>query len=147
MSWFVTLTARGCDPRAKEDSEQAAARRHQARLERKLRRDLKLLALFVRVFCDGQHATAERAPLKLSGYWNPTHRGRPLELCEDCRRLLTHAIVKRTRCPLDPKPMCRHCPVHCYGPGYRDAMRAVMRYSGKRMILRGRLDYLLHLLF
>jgi len=42
--------------------------------------------------------------------------------------------------------MCKHCPEHCYAPRYRAQIREVMRYSGPRLVLRGRLDYLWHLL-
>ncbi len=70
-----------------------------------------------------------------------------LTLCADCTRLLAHALVKRSHCPLDPKPACKHCPQHCYHPKYRAAIREVMRYSGRRLVLSGRLDYFIHLLF
>jgi hypothetical protein len=73
--------------------------------------------------------------------------GRPLELCPDCAKLAAHAFAKRMQCPLDPKPDCKHCPQHCYADKYRRQIREVMRYSGRRLVLSGRLDYLLHLLF
>ena len=49
--------------------------------------------------------------------------GRRVGLCVDCRKLLLHAIVKRIACPLDPKPMCKKCPEHCYAPRYRAQIR------------------------
>jgi len=73
--------------------------------------------------------------------------GRPVALCDECTRLILHAFVKRTHCPLSPKPACRHCPDHCYHPTYRRAIQEVMRYSGRKLVLSGRLDYLFHLLF
>jgi hypothetical protein len=117
--------------------------------QRKLERDLQLLASFVRVYCRRHHRDAPRAAFALRGHWPPPGarpHADPVELCAACRKLLAHAIVMRTRCPLDPKPACRKCPVHCYAPRYRTQMREVMRYSGRRLVLRGRLDYLLHLL-
>jgi hypothetical protein len=48
---------------------------------------------------------------------------------------------------MDPKPMCKHCPSHCYRPSYRARIREVMKFSGRKMVLSGRLDFLLHLLF
>ncbi len=113
--------------------------------QRKLEHDLKLLATFVRIFCQAHHHAAPREPFALPGYW-PRPNAKPVKLCADCRKLLAHAVVMRTRCALDPKPACRKCPVHCYGPKYRAQMREVMRYSGRALVLRGRLDYLLHLL-
>jgi len=117
------------------------------RRSRKLRRDLKVLATFIRIWCDGHHAPAPREVVRLKTHDVTAIYGRPLELCTACRKLLTHAFVKRTACPLDPKPMCKKCPQHCYGPPYRAQIREVMRYAGRKLVLRGRLDYLLHLLF
>lgn len=114
---------------------------------RKLRKDLRLLAVFVRIFCDRRHGGRLRRPFELA-----THdvericRRRPA-LCAECSRLLAHAFVKRSLCPLDPKPMCKHCPQHCYVPAYRERMREVMRESGRALILSGRLDYLFHYFF
>ena len=34
------------------------------------------------------------------------------------------------------KPFCNVCPVHCYKPEMRHQIRAVMRYSGPRMLFR-----------
>lgn len=113
----------------------------------RLRRDLKTLAVFIEMFCGDRHPDEPKGPLELPGYDPPALRGRPPALCPACRKLLTHALVKRTHCPLDPKPACKKCPAPCYAPKYRSQIREIMRYSGKRMVLRGRLDYLLHLLF
>jgi len=98
-------------------------------LTRKERRDLRQLALFTRVYCRDHHAPG------------------PLGLCPDCRALLRYARQRRMRCPLDPKPTCKRCPVHCYKPVQRQRVRAIMRYSGRALVLRGRLDLLWHLLF
>ena len=70
----------------------------------------------------------------------------PLKLCRACQKLLAHAFVKRTVCELDPKPSCKKCAEHCYAPRYRDQIRTVMRYSGKRLLFQGRLSYVWHLL-
>ncbi len=113
--------------------------------QRKLRRDLKLLVNFIRVYCRHRHPGIERTPVRLKGYDLREIHGRPLRLCRSCRKLLAHAFVKRTRCPLHPKPACKKCPTHCYAPRYRAQIREVMKFSGRRLVLRGRLDYLYHL--
>ena len=38
------------------------------------------------------------------------------------------------------------CPVHCYRPGMREAVREVMRYAGPRMVVRHPVLALRHLL-
>jgi predicted amidophosphoribosyltransferase len=92
-------------------------------------KDQHILEQFVGIYCRGKH---ERP----SG-----------ELCADCQDLLSYAVKRLQRCPHNPKPACKHCEIHCYKPAYRERIREVMRYSGKRLVLHGRLDLLWHYLF
>ncbi len=117
----------------------------QPAMSRKLRRDLRTLALFVDVFCRSRHRHDPKGLVALKTHDVRAIYGKPLYLCDDCRKLLIHAFIKRTYCPLDPKPACKKCPQHCYAPAYRARIRQVMKYSGQRLILRGRLDYLFHM--
>jgi predicted amidophosphoribosyltransferase len=109
--------------------------------------DLKTLALFINLYCRYQHKQACKAAVQLKTHDVQAIAGRPILLCPQCTKLLVHAFVKRTNCPMDPKPMCKHCPSHCYHPTYRQQIRQVMRYSGRKLLFAGRLDYLFHLLF
>jgi len=113
---------------------------------RVLLRDLKTLARFVSVYCTRLHVEAPKSPVSLKGFDLITITGSPVDLCRDCAKLLAHAFVKRTHCPFDPKPACKRCPEHCYHATYRDTMREVMRLSGRRLVLSGRIDYLRYLL-
>lgn len=113
-------------------------------LTRKERRDIKILALFTSVYCrDRRHAQMQ--PLvdlpAGSGFLED------YSCCADCRRFMTYAIDRRLHCPLPHKPACKHCPVHCYSSEYRRQARDIMRYSGKALIRRGRLDLLCRYLF
>jgi len=114
-------------------------------LTRKERKDLKVLALFTAVYCRAHHDGGHRLePVE------PELRGLGLErhrLCGDCRDFLRYAFTRRLRCPLDPKPVCKHCQVHCYRPGHREQVRKIMRFAGRRLIMRGRLDLLWHYFF
>ena len=92
-------------------------------------KDSHILEQFAHIYCRGQHKVPKG------------------DLCVDCQDLLTYALKRLERCPQDPKPACKHCEVHCYKPAYREKIRQVMRYSGKRLILHGRLDLLWHYLF
>ena len=112
-----------------------------------LGRDLRMLALFIDLYCRHKHADAPRSEVVLRTHDVAAIAGKSVVLCPDCAKLLAHAFVKRTHCPMDPKPMCKHCPNHCYHPSYRQQIREVMKFSGRKMILGGRLDYLFHLLF
>lgn len=123
------------------------APRSARRRSRRLRSDLRLLVKFIEVHCRGLHGAEPKDRLRVNGPNQKPLPGSDVPLCAECRRLLAHALVKRTHCPYDPKPMCKKCPTLCYAPRYREAMRAVMRYSGRKLVLSGRLDYLFHLFF
>lgn len=114
---------------------------------RGLVRDLKTLAKFVGLYCQHQHPGVLKRPVAMKHLDVTTLMGRPIHLCPSCTRLVTHAMIKRTSCPLDPKPQCKRCTSHCYHPAYRKKMKEVMRFSGMKLVLSGRLDYLLHLFF
>ena len=119
---------------------------HPASLTRKERRDLRTLGRFIELFCRLKHVGADRRAFAVGDLDARSVFGRrPPRLCAECESLLNHGVVKRLRCPLDPKPMCKDCPDQCYCADYRTRVREVMRFSGPRMILRGRLHYLFHL--
>lgn len=99
------------------------------KLEKKLENDLKVLRTFIGAYCNGKHATP---------------RG---SLCADCAGFLAYAESKRRKCPLNPKPACKHCPIHCYSKERRALIREVMAYSGRRLMMRGRLDLVWHYFF
>ena len=119
----------------------------QKSLHQEVKNDLKVLANFIDIYCKNRHFDRPRQPVSLKGHDVNDLAGRPVQLCDTCVKLILHAFVKRTNCPLSPKPACKHCPDHCYHPRYREAIQEVMRYSGRKLILSGRLDYLFHLLF
>jgi hypothetical protein len=111
------------------------------RLSGAMIKDLRVLTEFVELYCRSKHGDARRTKIDTSFL-----AGGTVHLCGECSALVNHAAEKRQHCPLDPKPSCKKCPVHCYGNDYRRRIREVMAFSGRRMILRGRLDYLVHFL-
>ncbi|HUX37760.1 MAG TPA: nitrous oxide-stimulated promoter family protein [Rectinemataceae bacterium] len=57
-------------------------------------------------------------------------------LCPDCQALRDYAHLRVSTCRFGKdKPVCAKCPVHCYKPDMRERVRAVMRFSGPRMLL------------
>ena len=67
------------------------------------------------------------------------------ELCPECRELLDYALARLGRCPYgEAKPVCRHCPTHCYSPAMREGIRRVMRFSGPRMVLYAPVEVVRH---
>lgn len=58
------------------------------------------------------------------------------ELCPECRELLDYAMQQLDHCRFaDEKPTCSKCPVHCYRPKMKEKIKAVMRWSGPRMMI------------
>ncbi len=118
------------------------------RLDRKKARDLKTLSGFISIFCRENHRTQEKSAFPMKDERVQQSLGSlSLVLCPDCQKLLRHGMAKLLQCPYDPKPMCKKCLTHCYAAGYREKMREVMRFSGRYMLKRGRLDLIIHYLF
>ncbi len=78
-------------------------------------------------------------------YCNAHHGTKKGELCEYCEDLLNYSYQRIDRCVFkDEKPACQNCPVKCYKPNYKEAIKVVMRYAGPRMLLRYPILTLLH---
>ena len=66
-------------------------------------------------------------------YCRKQHGGRTL--CPDCAALDAYARLRSDKCPfMETKTFCSNCRVHCYRADMREKIRAVMRFSGPRMI-------------
>ena len=55
---------------------------------------------------------------------------------ENILRKLQSTLARIHKCPfMETKTFCSACKVHCYKPEMREKIRAVMRFSGPRMLL------------
>jgi hypothetical protein len=113
----------------------------------RVRRDIKLLARFMEIYCDNNHADRLKYPLKPRGPIRSYMQGMSPELCLECSKLLLHAAAKTAMCPYDPKPKCKKCPTHCYDKRYREEIRKVMRFSGMYLMKHGRLHLAMQYFF
>lgn len=114
---------------------------HMETLTKQQKKDIRLIGKFVEVYCAGHHAGRVR-----SGFPLPAGLGER-RLCGDCGEFMAYAVAKRLKCPLEAeKPTCKACRIHCYATAQRNKIREIMAYSGRKLILRGRLDYLWHYL-
>jgi len=109
-----------------------------------IERDIGTLANFIGIYCGRTHARQEKKRVQAGGAVGTLVNRHAVALCGECAALLLHAASKRLICPYDPKPNCKRCPTHCYAPGHRERIRAVMRFSGMYLVRRGRIDLLLH---
>jgi hypothetical protein len=112
-------------------------------LDKRERKDLQVLVTFTGIYCRCHHAADKRSLQGTSAVLDNLHLKR-VALCSDCREFLEYAIERRIRCPLEPKPTCKHCQIHCYRKGHRERVREIMKFSGPYLIKRGRLDLLWH---
>lgn len=111
-------------------------------ITRHQKKDISLIGKFVEVYCAGKHRDAEQTPIALpAGLGGRT-------LCPECASFLEYAITKRLRCPLEAeKPTCKHCRIHCYDKPHLEKVREIMSYSGRKLMMMGRVDYLWHYFF
>ena len=77
----------------------------------------------------------ELIPGMIKQYCRAKHSPENGELCEDCKALTEYALFRLEKCPFkENKPFCSFCKIHCYKADMREKIKAVMRYSGPRMI-------------
>lgn len=102
-------------------------------IESKREKEKIMVSKMIALYCKDMH--------KVSGTdenGKPKYRGHKLEkvvLCQECAQLQEYARMRSDRCPfMETKTFCSNCRVHCYKPEMREKIRAVMRYSGPRMI-------------
>lgn len=87
-------------------------------------REKKLVPVMIRKHCKGRHKAA-RKEQDVAGK----------EVCAECRELTEYALLRLEKCPFkENKQFCSFCKIHCYKPEMREKVKAVMKYSGARML-------------
>ncbi|WP_238550307.1 nitrous oxide-stimulated promoter family protein [Dickeya dadantii] len=62
-------------------------------------------------------------------------------------KLRDYALNRLQKCYYgENKPACKQCPIHCYQPAKREAIKVVMRWAGPRMLLYHPILAIRHLL-
>ena len=86
------------------------------KIESKREREKRTVSLMIRIYCKKKHGTKKG-------------------LCPECEALDAYARMRSDKCPfMETKTFCSNCRVHCYKADMREKIRAVMRFSGPRMI-------------
>jgi len=84
----------------------------------KMEKEIETVRLMINLYCRGHHGGKD-------------------DLCSDCKELSKYVRRRLEKCSLkEKKPKCSKCTVHCYKPAMREKIKAVMRYSGPRMLYR-----------
>jgi hypothetical protein len=111
-------------------------------MNRQQKKDIRLIGKFVEVYCNGKHGGETRDSFPM-----PEELGER-SLCPECATFLKYAIARRLKCPYEAeKPTCKHCRTHCYAKPQLAKVKEIMAYSGRTLMLRGRLDYIWHYFF
>ena len=85
--------------------------------KQKREREKAVVREMIALYCRGNHGSEKGA------------------LCPACQALFAYAALRSDKCPyMENKTFCSSCKTHCYKPEMRGQIRAVMRYSGPRMI-------------
>lgn len=100
-------------------------------------REMKTISQMVALHCAENHSKADRVFV--------SHSGEPI--CGECKALDEYAVLRTQRCrQMESKTSCEECGNHCYKPEMREKIRAVMRYSGPRMLGKHPVAAIRHLL-
>ena len=80
-------------------------------------------------------------------YCRRQHHSPKGNLCPECQQLHDYALARIEHCPfMETKTFCSNCKVHCYRPEMRESIRAVMVFSGPRMIFHHPLVTVRHMI-
>ncbi|MHC5024332.1 MAG: nitrous oxide-stimulated promoter family protein [Planctomycetota bacterium] len=102
---------------------------------RRIQREKRTIKIMIEMYCRDHHA----------GEASGGGGAAPGSLCDHCATLHDYAMERIDKCPFClAKPTCANCPIHCYKRDMREEVRAVMRYSGPRMLGRHPVLAILH---
>lgn len=87
------------------------------KLAKKREKEKRTSSLMIELYCRRKHNTKKGA------------------LCAECKALEDYVFSRIDHCPhMEEKTFCSACRTHCYRPDMREKIRAVMRFSGPRML-------------
>ena len=85
-------------------------------IQTKREREKEMVSQMIRLYCRKKHGSKQG-------------------LCPECAALEQYARLRSGKCPfMENKTFCSNCKVHCYKQEMREQIRAVMRFSGPRML-------------
>ena len=108
-----------------------------SKTRRRREREKRTISQMIALYCAANHKDAPHDGAAVCG--------KPL--CAKCAELDAYAAKRTERClRMHEKKNCNQCPNHCYAPDKREKIRAVMRFSGPRMLLVHPVAAIRHLL-
>ncbi len=109
----------------KETASKSAQNIDTPQVARRRAREMRTVSQMIALYCKGNHDATERTHTAFCGE----------PVCEECKNIDDYAHLRTERCKkMDVKTSCNECENHCYKPGEQKRIRAIMRYSGPRML-------------
>ena len=107
------------------------------KIRKRREREKRTVSQMIALYCAANHKDEPREARAVCG--------KPL--CAACAELDAYCAKRTERClKMHEKKDCNSCPIHCYAPAKREAIRAVMRFSGPRILFAPPVAALRHLL-
>ena len=104
---------------------------------RRREREMRTVSQMIALYCRKNHVGIAQDEIAFCGE----------PLCEECSDLDAYAVERTRRCrKMDVKTSCEECGNHCYRAAEREKVRAVMRFSGPRMLVNHPVAAIRHLL-
>jgi hypothetical protein len=94
----------------------------------KFKSEIESLDKFFTLYCHNKHTDQKRYSENIN-YRNHTF-DLELNLCDECKELLSYSIIKLQTCIHEDKPRCRKCKNPCYDKEEWKKIAKLMRYSG-----------------
>lgn len=90
-------------------------------------KEKEIVELMIRIYCEKKH-------------------GNKGKLCSECEELLDYAKKRLTLCKFgEKKRSCSKCPIHCYKKDMKEKIKAVMKFSGPRLIIYKPFEFIRHI--
>ena len=94
----------------------------------KIEREKRTIELMIKIYCKKKHKNKE--------------------LCDECQELLEYAHKRLSFCKFgEEKTTCGKCPIHCYKKDMKERVKAVMRFSGPRLLIYNPIALFRHLTY
>lgn len=118
----------------KSGSKEMKVQKGKNKSEIRRKRENKLVEQMIKIYCNGNHRNRQ---VYING----------IKLCKSCHDLREYAFYKVEKCIMgDDKEFCSSCKIHCYSKEYKEKIKKVMKYSGRRMIIYHPLVAIRHIL-
>ncbi len=92
----------------------------------RIENEKRIIKLMIEIYCSKKHKCKDG-------------------LCEECSELLEYAHFRLLKCPFgNNKSTCGKCKIHCYKKDMKEKVKAVMKFSGPRLLIYKPIEVIKH---